>query len=174
MPTQTRAAAAGARAKVSNAKKNVPSPRSENDSEMESHGDDEPSGEKEGDKDDKDSEQDEYEEEKDGEEDEEEDELEEDHDEGDDPDPNTTQSHNARAPPWQPWQDRLLITQVNEDRPFLMPRRSRNTAWDSTANSLAHSSAQQGPNSYFTRTGEACKACFNILRKKYKVCAIYL
>ncbi|KAJ7797108.1 hypothetical protein B0H14DRAFT_3494099 [Mycena olivaceomarginata] len=40
-----------------------------------------------------------------------------------------TQAQNARAPAWQPWQDRLLIVQVNADRPFLAPRRSRTAAW---------------------------------------------
>ncbi|KAJ7881459.1 hypothetical protein B0H13DRAFT_2345118 [Mycena leptocephala] len=41
-------------------------------------------------------------------------------DSGDDVDPETRiASRNARAPAWQPWQDRLLITQVNADRPFL-------------------------------------------------------
>jgi hypothetical protein len=79
------------------------------------------------------------------------------------------QAQNARAPVWQPWQDRLLIVQVNADRPFLAPRRSRMAAWDGTANALAVSSAQQGQNSYFIRSREACKARFNYLKKKYKV-----
>jgi hypothetical protein len=82
------------------------------------------------------------------------------------------QAQNARAPAWQPWQDRLLIVQVNADHPFLTPRRSRMAAWDGTADALAVSSAQQGQNSYFIRSGEACKACFNYLKKKYKVCVI--
>jgi hypothetical protein len=58
---------------------------------------------------------------------------------------------------------------VNADRPFLAPRRSRTAAWDGTADALAVSSAQQGQNSYFIRSGEACKARFNYLKKKYKV-----
>jgi hypothetical protein len=88
-------------------------------------------------------------------------------DSGDDVDPETRiASRNARAPAWQPWQDRLLITQVNADRPFLAALRSRNASWDATADALAISSAQQGSNSYFTRSGEACKARFKYLRKK--------
>ncbi|KAJ6554738.1 hypothetical protein B0H19DRAFT_1154409 [Mycena capillaripes] len=78
------------------------------------------------------------------------------------------QAQNACAPAWQPWQDRLLIVQVSADRPFLVPRHSRMAAWDGTADALAVSSAQQGQNSYFTRSGEACKARFNYLKKKYK------
>ncbi|KAJ6484797.1 hypothetical protein C8R45DRAFT_1098945 [Mycena sanguinolenta] len=102
----------------------------------------------------------------------EEDELE---DEGDvdDPGPNPTQAQNARSPPWQPWQDRLLITQVDADRPFQQLRRSRRSAWDATADSMGSASAQQGPNSYFTRSGEACKARFKFLAKKYKVRQTY-
>ncbi|KAF8176414.1 hypothetical protein K438DRAFT_78054 [Mycena galopus ATCC 62051] len=81
---------------------------------------------------------------------------------------NPTQARNARAPVWQAWQDCLLITQVNLDCPFLLPRCSRAASWDGTANVLAISSAQQGQSSYFTRSGEACRARFNYLRKKYK------
>ncbi|KAJ7875895.1 hypothetical protein B0H14DRAFT_3546177 [Mycena olivaceomarginata] len=65
-----------------------------------------------------------------------------------------TQAQNARAPAWQPWQDRLLIVQVNADRPFLAPRRSRTAAWDGTADALAVSSAQQGQNFIYSLRGD--------------------
>ncbi|KAJ7303754.1 hypothetical protein DFH08DRAFT_976786 [Mycena albidolilacea] len=78
------------------------------------------------------------------------------------------QAQNACAPVWQPWQDRLLIVQVNADHLFLMPRCSRMAAWNGTADVLAVSSVQQGQNSYFICSGEACKAHFNYLKKKYK------
>ncbi|KAJ7865315.1 hypothetical protein B0H14DRAFT_2573955 [Mycena olivaceomarginata] len=77
---------------------------------------------------------------------------------------------NARSGHWKPWQDRLLVFQTHADRPFLHHRRSRGEAWGELASSLHLASARSGgPNSCITRSGEACRVRFNLLRKKYKV-----
>jgi hypothetical protein len=87
----------------------------------------------------------------------------------DDSGPDYTHAQNTCSLPWQPWQDHLLITQVNADQPFQQPQQSCRAAWGATADSMALVSAQQGPNLYFTRSREACKAQFKLLAKKYKV-----
>ncbi|KAJ7856803.1 hypothetical protein B0H14DRAFT_3448196 [Mycena olivaceomarginata] len=76
---------------------------------------------------------------------------------------------NARSGHWNPSQDRLLVVQTHADRPFLHHRRSRGEAWEDVASSLRLASANSGgPNSCITRSGEACRVRFNLLRKKYK------
>ncbi|KAJ7366316.1 hypothetical protein DFH08DRAFT_797307 [Mycena albidolilacea] len=72
------------------------------------------------------------------------------------------QAHNARSPAWRPWEDRLLVGQVDSDRPFEKPRCTRIEAWDGLAYEIGRS------NPSFQRTGEACRARFNVLRKKFK------
>jgi hypothetical protein len=87
-----------------------------------------------------------------------------------DPETNLSQqARNAHSSHWQPWQDRLLITQIDADRPFLAPRRERRGRWDQLSRSLALAAVRSGPRSLLERTGEACRARFNILKKKYKV-----
>ncbi|KAJ7340730.1 hypothetical protein DFH08DRAFT_1012874 [Mycena albidolilacea] len=54
------------------------------------------------------------------------------------------------------------VDDVDSDRPFEKPRRARREAWDSVAYEIGRS------NPSFQRTGEACKARFNVLRKKFK------
>jgi hypothetical protein len=163
MPIQTRArtrAHTGGVPETSSSSPSLP-PNSESNPDIESYKEDESDREGSDDEENKASDVD-------GEDEKEGDGLE-DENEVDDPSPDHTQAQNARSPPWQPWQDRLLITQVDADRPFQQPRLSRRAAWDTTADSMASASAQQGPNSYFTRSGEACRARFKFLAKKYKV-----
>ncbi|KAJ6557785.1 hypothetical protein B0H19DRAFT_1261383 [Mycena capillaripes] len=158
MPIQTRArtrARTGGVSKTSTPSPSLP-PNSESNPDNASYEEDE--SDKEGSQDEESKESD-----VDGDDEKGDDELEE-----DDLSPDHTQAQNARSPLWQPWQDRLLITQVDADRPFEQPRRSRRAAWGATADSMASASAQQGPNSYFTRSGEACRARFKFLINKYK------
>jgi hypothetical protein len=89
-----------------------------------------------------------------------------------DADPETNlsqQARNAHSSHWQPWQDRLLITQIDPNRPFLAPRREWRGRWDQLSCSLALAAARSGPRSLLEHTGKACRARFNVLKKKYKV-----
>jgi hypothetical protein len=53
---------------------------------------------------------------------------------------------------------------VDSDWPFEKPQCARSKAWDSLVYEIGRS------NPSFQCTGKACKARFNVLRKKFKVC----
>jgi hypothetical protein len=78
------------------------------------------------------------------------------------------QSQNARSAPWQAWQDRFLIQEVDKLRPFNAARGApAQDAWDEVAAELSKSSAAQGKS--IGRTGAACRARFQKLLKAHQV-----
>ncbi|KAJ6454240.1 hypothetical protein C8R47DRAFT_1228742 [Mycena vitilis] len=89
-------------------------------------------------------------------------------DESDDPASplNSTQSHNARSGRWIPWQDRLLIQEVEQHRPFEAERGDpTKDAWASLAVKLLQDSTTNG--TPVDRTGAACLARFQKLLKAH-------
>ncbi|KAJ7821548.1 hypothetical protein B0H14DRAFT_3471454 [Mycena olivaceomarginata] len=78
-------------------------------------------------------------------------------------------AQNASSQRWQPWQDRILVTQIDADRPFLHRKTvERKAAWNATANTVNASIAKSVKNTVASRTGEACRVRFNLLMKKFK------
>ncbi|THU87439.1 hypothetical protein K435DRAFT_867289 [Dendrothele bispora CBS 962.96] len=87
--------------------------------------------------------------------------------ESDDED-NEQDSHqrvNARSPNWKAWQDRYLIQMVDKLRLFDITRSEQRGAWDELSSALRVKSSQKGPKSTVDRTGQACRARFNLLVK---------
>ncbi|KAJ6527936.1 hypothetical protein DFH09DRAFT_1094567 [Mycena vulgaris] len=79
---------------------------------------------------------------------------------------NTTQSHNARSARWMPWQDRLLIQEVEKHRPFTAARGdATRDAWAALAVELLKDSTMNG--TAVDRTGPACLARFQKLLKAH-------
>ncbi|KAJ6550784.1 hypothetical protein DFH09DRAFT_1366569 [Mycena vulgaris] len=90
--------------------------------------------------------------------------------ESDDPLPstvvNTMQSRNARSARWMPWQDRLLIQEVEKRRPFTAARGdATRDAWAALAVELLKDSMMNG--TAVDRTGAACLARFQKLLKAH-------
>jgi hypothetical protein len=84
---------------------------------------------------------------------------------------NTTQSQNARSPPWLPWHDRSLIQTAERLRPFNAPRGdATKNAWDDFAVELLKDSTTNG--TQINRTGAACRARFQKLLKAHKVSSL--
>ncbi|KAF8206637.1 hypothetical protein K438DRAFT_1962971 [Mycena galopus ATCC 62051] len=78
-------------------------------------------------------------------------------------------AQNASSQRWKPWQDRILVTQIDADRPFLHRKAAeRKAAWNATANTVNASLAKSAKNTVVSRTGEACRVRFNLLMKKFK------
>ncbi|KAJ6459350.1 hypothetical protein C8R45DRAFT_555909 [Mycena sanguinolenta] len=78
-------------------------------------------------------------------------------------------AQNARSQRWLPWQDRILVAQIDADRPFLRRKAAeRTTAWNATANTVNTSIAKSAKNTVALRSGEACWVRFNLLMKKFK------
>ena len=81
------------------------------------------------------------------------------------------QSQRARSPRWQPWQDRYLIEEVYNLRPFEASRGSASShAWQTLSRQLFDKTTRIGPHSIVDRSGEACRSRFRVLMKAQRVC----
>ncbi|KDQ23595.1 hypothetical protein PLEOSDRAFT_171138 [Pleurotus ostreatus PC15] len=79
------------------------------------------------------------------------------------------QSKNARSPRWLPWQDRHLIKEVDNVRPFDEPNTKMVTkAWETLAETLRQHTALEGPQSVIDRTAYACRKRFEKLIQSHK------
>ncbi|KAJ6494599.1 hypothetical protein DFH09DRAFT_353512 [Mycena vulgaris] len=79
---------------------------------------------------------------------------------------NVTQSQNARSARWLPWQDRLLIQEVEKHRPFNAARGdATKEAWATLAVELLKDSTIDS--TPINRTGPSCRARFQKLLKAH-------
>jgi hypothetical protein len=84
----------------------------------------------------------------------------------------TQSALNARRPRWQPYQDRMLAETVEEVKPFEATTTDAiKKAWQRVSVKLLEASIANGAtgNKVINRTGEACKARFNLLLKHHRV-----
>ena len=81
----------------------------------------------------------------------------------------STQASNARGKRWLPWQDRYLVKEVDETRPFLQPSSESTQAWDELARNLQKNSRKDGEQSEIQRTGNACRTRFKYIMKHHRV-----
>ncbi|KAK6971293.1 hypothetical protein R3P38DRAFT_3379463 [Favolaschia claudopus] len=76
---------------------------------------------------------------------------------------------NAQAKRWESWQDRVLVQQANNDRPFLLDNpQERAAGWDNTATAVNDTVSKTARKPWSPRTGEACRKRLKRLIDEYK------
>ncbi|KAJ7477817.1 hypothetical protein B0H11DRAFT_1916990 [Mycena galericulata] len=86
---------------------------------------------------------------------------------------NPVQAHNARSPRWLAWQDRALIQEVENHRPFNAPRGDASKkAWETLAMELLKDTTANG--TAVNRTAQACRARFQKLLKSHMESLLFL
>ncbi|KAK6992322.1 hypothetical protein R3P38DRAFT_2802804 [Favolaschia claudopus] len=76
---------------------------------------------------------------------------------------------NAQAKRWESWQDRVLVQQANNDRPFLLDNpQERAAGWDNTATAVNATVSKTARKPWSPRTGEACRKRLKRLIDEYK------
>ncbi|KAK7006921.1 hypothetical protein R3P38DRAFT_3213697 [Favolaschia claudopus] len=70
---------------------------------------------------------------------------------------------------WESWQDRVLVQQANNDRPFLLDNpQERAAGWDNTATAVNATVSKTARKPWSPRTGEACRKRLKRLIDEYK------
>ena len=90
----------------------------------------------------------------------------------------SSQARNARSAHWMAWQDRRLVTEVNEVRPFLEhPGKDTSAAWEKVSQHLLETTTKEHNKDksqlILDRSGSACRSRFKKLFQLHKVC-IYM